>query len=308
MKTLEILNKVAKTLKAAQVESAEKEAEVIVRQGLGIDTSEMYANNPALSDDRINAIEELLQRRLGREPLQYILGSEEFLGLKLIIGRGVLIPRPETELMAEHAIKTVKSYELRVKRQGTKAQRGKGTEKPSTLAVLDLCTGSGCLALALAREFLEAEVYGTDISNTAIAYAIKNAEINNIKNAVFLKGSLFEPLKKLFTVHCSLFTVDLIISNPPYIRTGDIKTLQPEVKDWEPEMALDGGADGLDFYRELIPASGRFLKNNGIIMLESGAGQAADVADMLKASGYEEIEITKDYAGIERIIQATWKN
>ncbi|MBI4710730.1 MAG: peptide chain release factor N(5)-glutamine methyltransferase, partial [Nitrospirae bacterium] len=95
---------------------------------------------------------------------------------------------------------------------------------------------------------------------------------------------------------------------PPYIRTGDINTLQPEVKDWEPAMALDGGADGLDFYRKLIPVSGRFLKNNGIIMLELGAGQSADVADMLKASGYEEIEITKDYAGIERIIQATWKN
>ncbi|MBI4709536.1 MAG: peptide chain release factor N(5)-glutamine methyltransferase, partial [Nitrospirae bacterium] len=200
MKTLEILNRVAKTLKAAQVESAEKEAEVIVRQGLGIDTSEMYANNPALSADRINAVEEILQRRLGREPLQYILGSEEFLGLKLITGSGVLIPRPETELMAEHAITAVKSYELRVKRQGTKAQRGKGTEKPSSFAVLDLCTGSGCLALALAKEFPEAEVYGTDISDTAIAYAIKNSETNGIKNVSFLKGNLFKKKKKLFTV------------------------------------------------------------------------------------------------------------
>ena len=304
MDAITILNKVANTLKSAQVESAEKEAEILVRQGLGIDTAEMYANNPALSDDRINAIEAILQRRLGREPLQYILGSEEFLGLKLIIGSGVLIPRPETELMAEHAIKAVKSYDLKVKG----CRNSTFNLQPSTLAVLDLCTGSGCLALALAREFPEAKVYGTDISDTAIEYAVKNAEINGIKNAVFLKGNLFEPIKKNSTLNLQPSTFNLIISNPPYIRTGDIKTLQPEVKDWEPAMALDGGADGLDFYRELIPASGRFLKNNGIIMLELGAGQSADVAHMLKAYGYEEIEVTKDYAGIERIIQATWKN
>ncbi len=306
MKTLEILNKVAKTLKTAQMEFPEKEVEILVRQGLGIDTSEMYANNPALSDDRIHAIEEILQRRLGREPLQYILGSEEFLGLKLIIGSGVLIPRPETELMAEHAIKTVKRNALSAmrKQKNSKFQTQNSIQNPS-LRILDLCTGSGCLALVLAREFPEAEVCGTDISDTAIAYAVKNAEINGIKNATFLCGSLFKPLTPC---PLPLTPFDLIISNPPYIRTGDIKTLQPEVKDWEPAVALDGGADGLDFYRELIPASRRFLKNNGIIMLELGAGQSTDVAHMLKASGYEEIGITKDYAGIERIIQAAWKN
>ncbi len=182
--------------------------------------------------------------------------------------------------------------------------------------VLDLCTGCGCLALALAKEFPEAEVYGTDISEPAIDYAKKNAEINGIKNVTFLTGSLFAPLEKLSNprpefeskaVDCQPLTFDLIISNPPYIRTADIKDLQPEIKNWEPAASLDGGTDGLDFYRELIPSAGRFLKDEGLLMVETGAGQSHEVTDIMESSEYTQVESIQDYAGIERILLARWK-
>ncbi len=297
MKAIEKLKEIAESLKTHGFEPAGKEAEILVKHGLGISTVKIFSDNPELSEEQAVALGNMLRRRLRREPVQYILGYEEFLGLKLLVGSGVLIPRPETELMAEQAIKTVNSNKLQV------ASKNKSLSlipRPSSLSILDLCTGSGCLALALAKKFHDCEVYGTDISETAIEYAKKNAIINDIKNVTFLKGNLFEPLKKLFTV-------DLIISNPPYVRTGDIKSLQPEIKDWEPVAALDGGADGLGFYRELIPAARGFLKDSGIIMLEVGAGQSGRVADIIKSSGYELLEIIKDYAGIERIIKAKWK-
>ncbi|MDH4028994.1 MAG: peptide chain release factor N(5)-glutamine methyltransferase, partial [Nitrospirota bacterium] len=169
--------------------------------------------------------------------------------------------------------------------------------QPSTM--LDLCTGSGCLALALAKAFPDAMVYGTDISDAAIGYAIKNADINGIGNAEFLKGHLFGPLGegRVF---------DLIISNPPYIRTADIPGLQPEIRDWEPGSALDGGEDGLDLYREMIPSARRYLSDDGILMLEIGAGQHDELRGMLQRYGYSDIEVLKDYAGIERILQARW--
>jgi len=320
MKALSILSEVTNTLKTHDMEFAEKEAEFILRQGLNIDIVKIYRDNPILGDEQIRILDELLHRRLQHEPVQYILGYEEFLGLRLKVGPGVLIPRPETELMAEYAIKTVKSEKLKVKSY---------EDKDSSLIthhlllnILDIGTGSGCLALALAWEFPDAQVYGTDISETAIEYAKENAEINCINNVTFLKGNLFEPIEELapclpkrvsvrvdpdstkgrFDLPLACF--DLIISNPPYIKTEDIKDLQPEVWNWEPAVALDGGIDGLDFYRRLLPTARRFLKDNGTLMLEVGLNQSDDIAQMLRLSGYSEIEIINDYAGIERIIHA----
>ena len=316
MKTLNKLKEAVKFLESCGIEAPEKEAEIFVRKGLDINTVETYRDNPELSKEQIRTLEYMLERRVRREPLQYILGYEEFLGLKLLVGPGVLIPRPETEFMAEQAIKTVKSYKLKVK-----SENKNSSLVPWSPRILDLCTGSGCLALALAKEFPDFEIYGTDISEIAIGYARRNAEINSIKNAAFLSGSLFQPFKKIDTDCClpfspldnsisnpTGFTFDLIISNPPYIRTDDIKGLQPEVKDWEPAIALDGGTDGLDFYRELIPAARYFLKDNGLIILELGNGQSSRVAEIIESSGYTHIEIIKDYAGIERIIQASRNN
>jgi len=294
MKALDKLREITKSLKYGGINTAYKEAEIFVKHGLDIDTVEIYRDNPAMNEDQVMAVDGMTERRLRREPLQYILGYEEFLGLKLLVGSGVLIPRPETELMAEHAIKTIKREALSVKRNS------KNSELNSSVSILDLCTGSGCLALAIAKEFPDILVSGTDISDAAVKYSKINAGINGIKNATFLKGNVFEPIEKLSTFA-------LIISNPPYIRTGDIKYLQPEIKNWESFIALDGGDDGLDFYRELIPASGGFLNDDGLIMLEIGAGQAKDVSGIMESSGYTQIETIRDFAGIERIIQARWK-
>ncbi len=300
MKALERLREISNSLAPFGIEDADKEAEIIITQGLRSDLADILRDNPELTDDQTLMLEGMVSRREKREPLQYIIGYCDFLGLKILVGRGILIPRPETELMAEYAIKTVGSQRSAVSFQKKSEIRNPKSEiTNSRLQILDLCTGSGCLALALARAFPEALVSGVDISETAINYAVRNADVNRIKNVSFLKGHLFEPVSRSHKF-------DLIISNPPYIKKDDIKELQPEIKDWEPIDALDGGSDGLDYYREIIPSAGKFLHDNGILMLEMGAGYSGDISRMMEDAGYAEIEIRRDYAGIERIIQAKW--
>ena len=204
-----------------------------------------------------------MRRRVTREPIQYILGSIDFLGLTIKVGHGVLIPRPETELLAEEAIRFSRKDTNPPFPPFSKGGQGGITESeqsPTLLRFLDLCTGSGCLALALARAFPDALVYGTDSEEAAISYAEENARTNGIENVLFLKGSLFEPIEKHFAVPGERPVFDIIVSNPPYIRRDDLKKLQPEVKDWEPIPALDGGEDGLDFYREIISGAGTYLR------------------------------------------------
>lgn len=296
MKAIEKLNEISKALAASGIEAAEKEAELFLRYGLDIDHVWLYRDNPELKDEQLAAVDSMVDRRRKREPLQYILGCADFLGLKILVGKGVLIPRPETELMAEYAIKTIKSCKSHV--PGKNGDSSPVTDYSSRY-ILDLCTGSGCLALAIAHEFSDVRVYGTDISVSAIEYATKNAALNGIGNAEFMSGHLFEPLEK----HLRF---DFIVSNPPYISTDAIKDLQPEIRDWEPLNALDGGPDGLIFYREIITASRKFLKDNGILMLELGEGGAHPVHAVFKRAGYSDIKITKDYSDNERIIHGRW--
>jgi len=170
------------------------------------------------------------------------------------------------------------------------------------LRILDLCTGSGCIALALAKAFPDAEIYGIDTSGAAIHYAEENAKNNGIQNVTFLKGSLFEPLTKKLTSRISHLAFDLIISNPPYIKKGDIITLQPEVRDWEPDDALNGGEDGLEYYREIMSEAKNYLKRDGLLMSEIGIDQAEAVKEIARGAGFENISLKKDYAGIDRIM------
>ncbi|HDZ61692.1 MAG TPA: peptide chain release factor N(5)-glutamine methyltransferase [Nitrospirae bacterium] len=309
MKAIEKIREVAGIFQNSGFESPDREAELLISGALDISILDIYTDNPELERDSIRTFEDMLERRLTREPSQYITGYEEFMGLKLAVGPGVLIPRPETEIMAEYAIKKVESFKLEVKSENkissivnpVKGRGPNGTlRRQSSISILDVCTGCGCLALALAKEFPDSMVFGTDISDTAVAYAKRNAEINGINNVTFLQGDLFEPVEKLSTF-------DLIISNPPYIKTGEIKGLQPEIRDWEPLTALDGGEDGLDHYGNIIPAARKFLKDKGMIMLEIGQGQADDIADIMSIAGYEYINVIKDYAGIKRIIKAQCK-
>ncbi len=307
MKALDKLHDISNTLAAAGTGSPDKEAEIILRNGLLLSLVVLYRDNPELDQKQITALDDIVCRRINHEPLQYILGNVEFMGLNLHVGKGVLIPRPETELMAEHAIKQIRVQGLGFRVQGKSGCTSSPINHyPSILTILDLCTGSGCLSLALAKAFPEAMVYASDISGSAIKYAGENAETNGVVNVTFLKGSLFEPVEQLSTLNATPYSFDLIISNPPYIRTGDIKTLQPEIRDWEPLNALDGGTDGLDYYRAIVPAARKFLKKNGMLMLELSIGCSDAVVDMMKESGYSGIELLNDYAGIGRIAVAIY--
>ncbi|RJQ55470.1 MAG: peptide chain release factor N(5)-glutamine methyltransferase [Nitrospiraceae bacterium] len=293
MKALDKLKEISTILASHASEPPDKEAEIILLHSSNLDLVTLYRDNPELTPEQINAIDRIVVRRTNHEPLQYITGYVDFMGLKLLVGKGVLIPRPETELMAENATNKV------------------GAIHESPLHILDLCTGSGCLALALAKGFPDAMVYGVDISETALSYARRNAELNEISNVSFIRGNLFgpfqnppvSPFSKGGLISPSNF-FDLIISNPPYIKSEDIKDLQPEIKDWEPQNALDGGPDGLGYYRIIIPASRQFLKPNGMLMLELGIDCAGPVTAMLKDAGYKTIELIKDYAGVRRIAVA----
>ncbi len=293
MKVKYKLQAISKHLSTAGIESPDKEAEIILRNALNMNVIDIYRDDPELTDKQMLLLESVVGRRTSREPLQYILGHVDFLGLKLQVGKGVLIPRPETELMAELAVKKVSGHRLAGSNQkNSKLKIQKSELNLSPIMILDLCTGSGCLALALAKECPDADVYGTDISATALSYARRNAALNGIRNVSFIRGNLLGPFKNPF---------DLIISNPPYIRSDDIGNLQPEIKDWEPLNALDGGADGLDYYRRIVPEANHFLKDNGILMLELGEGQGNAVSQIFMDTGFRNIKIVKDYAGMERI-------
>ncbi len=305
MRALDKLKEATDFLKRYAIEDAIREAEIILIHCLGTDRTALFRDNPRIHEKELEKIDEFLLRRSKREPLQYILGYLEFYGLKIYVGKGVLIPRPETELLAEMAIKTVRQKLnpplptnnpplLPFSKGGI---GGFKKVKNRGISILDLCTGSGCLALVLAREFSHALVYGTDISETAIRYAKENAKLNSINNVIFLEGNLFEPIKK----HLKF---DLIISNPPYIKSDEIKNLQPEIKDWEPFSALNGGKDGLGYYRAIIPEAKNYLKQSGCLMLELGDSQADAVKKIAEDADFKQISLIKDYAGTGRIFVA----
>lgn len=289
MRLLDALKSSSEFLEKAGIEDAFVDAEILTFNAAGIDRLPAYMDNPVISKELLEKIRRAVARRAKGEPVQYIVGRVEFLGLNIYVGKGVLIPRPETELLAEEAIETAQRAEG--KRQSAKAI------DYQPFRVLDLCTGSGCIALSLAKAFPEAEIQGTDVSRAALRFAKKNAEANGIKNVTFLEGSLFGPLPE-----DAVF--DLIVSNPPYIISSDITGLQREIKDWEPVEALDGGTDGLDFYRNIFAEAARYLRPGGVILCELGFGQSAEVTEMAKKAGFRNISLRKDLAGIERILKA----
>lgn len=285
MNAIDKLKEAKGILSDAGIENPERDAESALSHCLGIERVVLYRDNPGIPDEMNAQIDAVLKRRTGREPLQYILGYTEFYGLKIKVGTGVLIPRPETELLAEEAIRTITNYK----------SQDAGELQDSSFMILDLCTGSGCIALALAKAFPDAQVYGTDMSADALGYAKENAGLNNIKNIIFLKGDLFKPSNDM--------QFDMIVSNPPYIRKEDMKLLQPEITDWEPVAALDGGEDGLDYYRKIISGAGDYFREEGILLLEIGMGQSGQIREMAEDEGFDNIQILKDYAGIDRIVK-----
>jgi len=223
---------------------------------------------------------QLLQERRERVPLAYVLESQNFMGLDIAVTRDVLVPRPETEeLVAE-------------------AQRRLGLLGRPNPVILEIGTGTGCVAIVLAKSIPGSMVYATEISPAALALAVKNAEAHGVSRSIrFLNEDLFKPANK------AAGWADLVVSNPPYIPSGEISGLEPEVLK-EPHLALDGGKDGLDAIRAIVANAPRHIKKDGFLLLEIGAQQGAAVRDIFEKAGGREIEVRKDLQGLDRIAVA----
>jgi release factor glutamine methyltransferase len=241
----------------------------------------LYLNfERGLTPAETDALRELVCRRGQREPLQHITGSTSFCGLEIAVNRHVLIPRPETELLAEAGWNFLSTLDA----------------QPST--ALDFGTGSGCLAIALAAKSPGAQVFAVEVSPDALAVAKQNAASHSLGDRIqFFQGDGFAALPEEIRF-------DLIASNPPYIPSAEIETLEPEVREFDPRGALDGGADGLDFYRRLAIEARNFLKPAGKIMLEFGDGQAAAIREIFKKQNWVVEAVRPDYTQRERMLLA----
>lgn len=287
MTALDKLSEIATLFVSHGIEDAAKEAETLITEVCAISRPHLYAHQPDLSAEDSSRLDALVARRLGGVPLQYLIGHVDFYGLTLQVGPGVLIPRPETELLVEEAMSRImRESELRGDRRGDR----------QCLRILDLCTGSGCIALALAKGLPRDLVVGVDRSEEAVRYALRSRATHGVTNAHFVIGDLFAPFADR--------TFDYIISNPPYVPRGQIAALQREVREHEPVEALDGGSDGLDFYRRILTEAPRLLRDGGRIFLETGIGQKEAVEAFACAEGFEDVMFLQDYAGIWRIFSA----
>ena len=274
-----LLQDIAQRLRTRGIPDSAKEAELIVTSVLGISRPQLYLANDEITAEAAATIEAYAIRRSTGEPLHYIIGYLEFMGLHISVGPGVLIPRPETELLVEETVRRI--------------QQGTGGRIQERLAILDLCTGSGCIALSLAKAFPAATVFGVDISPSALNYARKNAADNAVGNITFVEGDLFAPFDgQAFAC---------ITANPPYIRSSDVGNLQIEIRAYEPLSALVGGEDGLDFYRRILAEAPQHLQPDGLLIMELGYDQADAVGELAHACGFSDVLCIPDYAGIGRV-------
>lgn len=279
MTVLEVIQNGARFLEDKGVDSPRLQVELLLAGVLQLPRLQLYLNfDRRLSDVEIARAREWVQRRGRREPLQHILGTANFLGLELEVTPDVLIPRPETELLAERAAKFLRER-----------------EHPT---VLDLGTGSGCLPIYLTHAVPDATALALDVSPAALAVARRNATTHGVDTRItFRESDGFAAVEREARF-------DLIVSNPPYIPAAEIATLQPEVRDFDPRLALDGGEDGLSFYRMLSEGAARFLKTDGKLMAEFGDGQADAVRRLFEARDWTVEEVVSDYRPTPRFLIA----
>ncbi len=289
MTGIELLQWSTNILKDHQVENPRLNAELLYAHSLNLNREELYVRlHREVQEGEKKTLEKLIERRLSGEPLQYILGRQEFWSIDLKVDPRVLIPRPETELLVEQSLSILseKTFE-------------KG---PS---VLEIGTGSGAIVIALAKEMGHLFVVATDISRDALVLARENAQAAGVQHRIgFVQGDLFGPLRPLRETR----PFDLILSNPPYIVRRKIDTLAKEVKDHEPTIALNGGKDGLAFYRRIIPEAPGYLREGGWLLLEVALGQDSDVSDLIEEEGsFFKPECIPDLSGIGRVVKARRK-
>ncbi len=276
---LEVIQRSTEFLTRKGVDSPRLQVELLLAHVLKMARMKLYLNfDRVLKEPELETLRGLVMRRAEREPLQHIVGSTSFCGFEFQVNRNVLIPRPETELLAERVWKFLE-----------------GRESPT---VLDFGTGSGCLAITIALKSPASIVHAVDVSEAALAVARENSlRLGAGERVVF-------HISDGFGAVAGDWMFDVLVSNPPYIASAEIPTLEPEVRNFDPMLALDGGADGLDFYRRLATEGRARVKADGKLMIELGAGQHAEVSRLFTNEGWTVEAVEKDYAGIERILIA----
>jgi release factor glutamine methyltransferase len=279
----DILNESTKALEAVDIPSARLDADVLLSFFLGCDRLEFYKNpDMTISETKLAAFRNLIARRLQWEPVAYITSRKEFWTFVLEVNNSVLIPRPDTEITVEETVNICRKMDF------------------PEIKILDIGTGSGAIAVALAKEMPHAKVVATDISQSALNMAQKNAAALGLQDKIKFKlGNLFEPVDGVF---------DIIVCNPPYISAKDYEKLPVGVRNYEPREALLAGKSGLEFYEKLIYQAAGFVQKNGWLLLEIGAKQEAGVRGIMESTGfYDSIEMRRDYAGLPRVIKARRK-
>ena len=283
----ETLVRAERALVKAGVEDALTNAEYLAAHVLSLKRrselrSRLHRN---VSESAVARFKELLARRVSREPLQYILGEWEFFGLPIKVGPEALIPRPETEILVEEAL-------------------SEAVYRPEKISVLDIGTGTGCIALAIASNMSRMSVLGIDVSREAVTLAKENLRLLKIPNVTFRVGDIFS---KRWTKHGTV-KYDLVVSNPPYISQPEFEALEPELRNYEPRIALTDESTGLTFYKHIAEFASRRLTEGGRLLLEIGYGSSKIVEEILHDSGLEVIRVVNDLAGIPRVIVSAMRS
>lgn len=273
----EVYEQGKRTLKEAQIPEAALDARLLLESICHTNHNDLLAHGEReVETAQYEAYLSLTGRRAQHIPLQQLLGMQDFMGLSFVVNEHVLVPRQDTETLVEEVLRNLHDG----------------------MRILDLCTGSGCILLSLLHYSNDCEGVGTDLSAEALAVARENAgRLLPDAKVSLLQGDLFEPVEGRF---------EIIVSNPPYIETDVIETLSPEVRDHEPRMALDGGADGLMFYRRILEQAEQYLVTDGMLFFEIGYNQGEAVSSLMRDKGFYEVEVVKDLAGLDRVVYGTF--
>ncbi len=264
-----------KILKENNFETYSLDVEVLLMNVTGFSKTQLYLNTDyTLKTEEYEKFKKFFNRRLKNEPIAYIIEKCEFMGMNFLLNNHTLIPRPDTEILVEKAIEII--------------------NKNNFNNALDIGTGSGAIAISLAK-YCNINVTALDINDKAIEMAKKNANINKVKNIEFIQSDIFEKINNKY---------DIIVSNPPYIKTQDIKTLEKNVKNYEPILALDGGKSGLIFYEKITNNAIKYLNKNGYLMFEIGYDQAEDVKNIMENNNFYNTTVLKDLSGLDRVVFA----
>jgi release factor glutamine methyltransferase len=279
-----LLNWITEYFTGKGLDSPRLNAELLLSHVFGLKRIELYTHfDITAGKEQLDKLHDLVKRAGQNEPIPYLIGKTEFYSLDIFVNSACLIPRPETELLVERAIEFLRP------RSGTQF-------------VLDLCTGSGCIAVAIAKNFPSAQIIATDISEAALKVAFKNTEKYRLNNRIkLLRGDLFDPIVPRLDAE----NFDLVVCNPPYVSCSEFESLEKNVRDYEPRTALLAGDDGLNIYRRIIEKTADFLKPEGLLLLEIGYAQGKTLKDLLEGTGcFDEIKIEKDFHNNDRIAAA----